>query len=83
LQEIWKLPVEEWKRAIRRLYLQWHPDKNRGDEEDTTYIFKWLQNAIDDGPQNFRFPEDDKPEEVSQVGFLQYETLPNSSLSFN
>ncbi|XP_071951515.1 sacsin-like [Antedon mediterranea] len=46
LEEIWKLGVEERKKAIRRLYLKWHPDKNPGHEEFCTEVFKHLQNEV-------------------------------------
>jgi sacsin len=44
LQEIWKLPDNERKQAIRRLYLQWHPDKS--DDVDAEEVFKFLMNEI-------------------------------------
>ena len=28
LREIWRLPEEERRRAMKRLYLKWHPDKS-------------------------------------------------------
>ena len=32
IEEAWKLPEDERKKFIRRLLLQWHPDKNKGGD---------------------------------------------------
>ncbi|CAG5865500.1 unnamed protein product [Menidia menidia] len=48
LAEIWTLPQEERQKAIRRLYLRWHPDKNLDCPELATEAFKYLQNRIDE-----------------------------------
>ena len=45
LYEIWQLPVRERKMAIRRLYLQWHPDKS--DDPDAEEVFKFIVNEIE------------------------------------
>ena len=41
----WSLPEEEKKRAIKRLYLQYHPDKNLGNPHATAN-FQLLQEEI-------------------------------------
>ncbi|KAL3970073.1 LHFPL tetraspan subfamily member protein [Sarotherodon galilaeus] len=46
LAEIWRLPEEERHKAIKRLYLRWHPDKNC--QSFTNEAFKYLQNRIDE-----------------------------------
>ncbi|KAK1903086.1 Sacsin [Dissostichus eleginoides] len=46
LKEIWTLPVEEKHKAIKRLYLRWHPDKNLDCIPLATEAFKYLQNQI-------------------------------------
>uniref|UniRef100_A0A803TLC6 HEPN domain-containing protein n=1 Tax=Anolis carolinensis TaxID=28377 RepID=A0A803TLC6_ANOCA len=46
LAEIWCLSVEERKKAVRRLYLCYHPDKNVGQEELANEIFKYLKERI-------------------------------------
>ncbi|XP_071951516.1 sacsin-like [Antedon mediterranea] len=47
LEEIWKLEVQERKKAIKRLYLKWHPDKNPDHEEFCNEVFKHLKNEVD------------------------------------
>ncbi|XP_034059871.1 sacsin-like [Gymnodraco acuticeps] len=46
LKEIWTLPEEEKLKAIKRLYLRWHPDKNLDCIDLATEAFKYLQNQI-------------------------------------
>ncbi|XP_070831492.1 sacsin isoform X1 [Chaetodon trifascialis] len=48
LEEIWTLPEEERHKAIKRLYLRWHPDKNPDCQLLSTEAFKYLQNRIDE-----------------------------------
>ena len=42
LDEICKLPTEDRKKAINRLCLKWHPDKNHGAED----VFRFLCSEI-------------------------------------
>ncbi|XP_034059870.1 sacsin isoform X2 [Gymnodraco acuticeps] len=46
LKEIWTLPEEEKLKAIKRLYLRWHPDKNLDCIDLATEAFKYLYNQI-------------------------------------
>ena len=46
LDEIWKLPEEERKKAIKRLCLKWHPDKNLDNQGLAEEVFKLLNNEI-------------------------------------
>ncbi|XP_073457675.1 sacsin-like [Aquarana catesbeiana] len=46
LSQIWKLPQAEKIKAIRRLYLKYHPDKNVGQEAISTEIFKYIQQRF-------------------------------------
>ncbi|KAA8588240.1 hypothetical protein FQN60_001434 [Etheostoma spectabile] len=48
LADIWILPEEERLKAIKRLYLRWHPDKNLDCLLLATEAFKYLQNQISD-----------------------------------
>uniref|UniRef100_A0A3B4GXD4 HEPN domain-containing protein n=1 Tax=Pundamilia nyererei TaxID=303518 RepID=A0A3B4GXD4_9CICH len=48
LAEIWRLPEEERPKAIKRLYLRWHPDKNLDCQSLANEAFKYLQNRIDE-----------------------------------
>ncbi|KAM8856973.1 sacsin [Synchiropus picturatus] len=48
LAEIWTLPEEERHKAIKRLYLRWHPDKNPDCQQLATEAFKYLQNRIEE-----------------------------------
>ena len=46
LDEIWKLPEEDRKKALRRLCLKWHPDKNLDNQQLAEAVFKFLNNEI-------------------------------------
>ncbi|KAK2849709.1 hypothetical protein Q7C36_008492 [Tachysurus vachellii] len=48
LEEIWKMSHEDKSKAIRRLYLRWHPDKNPENSELANEAFKYLLKRIDD-----------------------------------
>ncbi|CAM4607961.1 unnamed protein product [Leuciscus chuanchicus] len=48
LNEIWNMSSEDKQKAIKRLYLQWHPDKNPGNEELAHEAFKYLQKRIEE-----------------------------------
>ena len=47
LDEIWKLPEKERRKAIRRLYFRWHPDRNKENPEVAEEIFKFLLSEIE------------------------------------
>ncbi|XP_066267509.1 sacsin-like [Branchiostoma lanceolatum] len=46
LEEAWKLPEKERKKVVRRLYLQWHPDKNPDSIELATEVCKHIQAEL-------------------------------------
>ena len=46
LDEIWKLPEEDRKKALRRLCLKWHPDKTLDNQQLAEAVFKFLNNEI-------------------------------------
>ncbi|XP_077170613.1 sacsin-like [Paroedura picta] len=52
LAEIWSLSEEERKKAIRRLYLCYHPDKNVGQEALANEIFKYLRERLEEKENN-------------------------------
>lgn len=47
LKEAWSLEEEEdRKHVIKRLFLKWHPDRNRGMEEYATRVFNFIKEVI-------------------------------------
>ncbi|KAL0183727.1 hypothetical protein M9458_019423 [Cirrhinus mrigala] len=48
LNEIWKMSSEDKQKALKRLYLRWHPDKNPGNETLATDAFRYLQKRIEE-----------------------------------
>lgn len=46
LAEIWTLSQEQRRKAIRRLYLRFHPDKNSGSEFLATEACQYLQTRV-------------------------------------
>ena len=46
LLTIWHLSEKERKRAIKRLYLQWHPDKNLDNPNYSEEVFKFLIRQV-------------------------------------
>ena len=47
LKEIWKLPEDLRKKAIRRLFLKWHPDKHHDNPELAEKVFKFMMKQIE------------------------------------
>ena len=47
LREIWKLPSDERRKAIKRMFLKWHPDKNTDSPHEAEIIFKFLMKQIE------------------------------------
>ncbi len=58
LKEIWKLDRELRKKAVKRLYLKWHPDKNLDNTEIAQEVFIFLKKEIE------RLEEDATPVEA-------------------
>ena len=46
LEEAWKMPEDDRRHIIKRLYLKWHPDKNIGNEEFCADIFRYVKQVI-------------------------------------
>ncbi|KAG9340815.1 hypothetical protein JZ751_020007, partial [Albula glossodonta] len=67
LREIWSLPEDEKRKAIRRLYLKWHPDKNPECVFLATEAYKYLKQRIQDLEQeNMNFPSRSQGSEANQ-----------------
>ena len=47
LEEAWRLPEQEKRKVIKRLILQWHPDRNPGNEAFCTEVFQHIMNEIE------------------------------------
>ena len=47
LDAIWKLSEKNRKKAIKRLYLKWHPDKNPENQDFAEKVFKFLNSEIE------------------------------------
>ena len=47
LKKIWKLPGDLKRKALRRMYLKWHPDKNPGNTELAEEAFKFLKRQVE------------------------------------
>lgn len=48
LEEIWPLLEVERNKAVKRLFLRWHPDKNLDCYDLANEAFKYLKNRIDE-----------------------------------
>ncbi|XP_068723196.1 sacsin-like isoform X3 [Montipora capricornis] len=46
LEEAWRLPEDKKRKVIKRLILQWHPDRNPGNESFCTEVFQHIMNEI-------------------------------------
>lgn len=47
LEEAWSLPKDRRRQIVKRLFLQWHPDKNPGNEVFCTEVFQHIKNEIE------------------------------------
>ena len=61
LQRIWRLPEEERRKGIKRLYLKWHPDKN--DHKLATKAFQFLKHQISRLESGLTLNEDHEDED--------------------
>ena len=62
LREIWSnMPDDKSrKRALKRLLLKWHPDKNPGREEFCTNVFQQIQRYVSLLENDQKLPSDDE-----------------------
>ncbi len=58
LDDIWRLSEEDRRKAIKRLYLKWHPDKNSDNQDFAEKVFKFLNSEIE-ARNTGRFHRDD------------------------
>ena len=47
LKAIWRLNQEDRRKAIKRLFLKWHPDRNPDNANFAEKLFKFMQAQID------------------------------------
>ena len=47
LKMVWRLPTRRKRKIIKRLFLQWHPERNIGDADLCKKVFQYLQNEIE------------------------------------
>ena len=47
LREIWKLPEEDKTKAVKQLYLKWHPDNNLHQLQLADHVFIFLKRQVD------------------------------------
>ena len=47
LREIWKLSHEPRRKALKRMFLKWHPDKNPNNPLEAEKIFKFMMKQIE------------------------------------
>ena len=72
LKEIWALNLEDRKRALRRLYLKWHPDRNPDNPEFAEKVYKFLRAQIDKLEQGL--PLDDPDHEQTTPSYRNTST---------
>lgn len=63
--QAWQLPEKDRKRVIKRIIFEWHPDKNRGNEEYCTKVFQYIQIILS-RLENGEIPVNDVNEEMSR-----------------
>ncbi|XP_038061695.1 sacsin-like [Patiria miniata] len=47
VDEVFRMPLEERKKVLYRLYRKWHPDKNPGQQERASQAFQFLKQEIE------------------------------------
>jgi len=64
LKQIWRLSEPKRSKAIRRLYLKWHPDKNPDNLQLAEEVFKFLLKQLERLEQGLD-PEEEEEEDTS------------------
>ena len=77
LKEIWKLPPDLKRTAIRRLYLRYHPDKNPENVAEAEILFLFLRAQIAHLENNE--PLDDPASDTSTGSSSRMESNPTST----
>ncbi|KAK7488212.1 hypothetical protein BaRGS_00020519, partial [Batillaria attramentaria] len=76
LRDIWSAFASDKDRlrAVKRLLLKWHPDKNQGREEFCTKVFQRIQHYVDLLKQGRDLPTEDDIDEdtVDSAGFTYH-----------
>jgi sacsin len=67
LKQIWQMSEPNRSRAVRRLYLQWHPDKNLDNVELASEVFKFLKKQIERLEQGLEPEEEEESGEEEEV----------------
>ena len=83
LREIWSnLPDgKSRKRALKRLVLKWHPDKNPGRKEFCTKVFQQIQRYVSLLENDQKLPSDDEDDVDSNPSDDRYYRQQDSSSS--
>ena len=63
LKKIWKLPDDMKRKAIKRMYLKWHPDKNLVNTKLAEEAFKFLKRQIERMEEGKPMEDPDEPEQ--------------------
>ena len=65
LKKIWKLSGDMKRKAIKRMYLKWHPDKNLHNTHLAEEAFKFLKQQIERLEKGLPMDDPDKPRDDS------------------
>ena len=69
LRAIWTLPIDERNKAIKRLYLKWHPDKNLDMPDDAEEVFKFLLRQLERLEKGLPLEDPDDNESVHEGSY--------------
>ena len=72
LKRIWNLPEDMKRKAIKRMYLKWHPDKNLDNTALAGEAFKYLKQQIERLEQGKPMSDPDAPEEEDSTTYRDF-----------